>query len=108
MPLAEQIRALMTAYLEKHKSIQSTSHRLGDGLSIRTQPAIQSNPYGKTKYATGCETVWLRIDVPRREPILIARLSETRAGGLEFENLAISAHETLVTQHLGALQEAVA
>ena len=105
MSLNAQLQTIMSCYMTKYRRTQATIHNLGDGLQIRTTTPIQSTIWGRNKFKFGYETVWLQIKQPNKEPVVIARLSETKHLPHAFSDLAIKEYQELINKHLDTLSE---
>ncbi len=72
----------MQRYLRKFKKTRTT-HMLGKSLEICTARENLTTPEGRAKYQFGLETITLQIRQKGKQPLVLAKLSESVAG-LQF------------------------
>jgi len=87
--MSEYLHRLMADFFHKSKGDRMIVKQYPNGIRMSNQKIISSDHYGKIKFDTGRETVWIFTQLPNRTRDNIARLHETESGELEFTDIAI-------------------
>lgn len=91
----DQVKHLMTEFLKLARGPNRVLKDLNHSIQMSNQPMNRKDQFGRKKFETGRETILLYVKTLRGPGTLIARLHDGE-NGLEFEDLAISEHASLI------------